>query len=237
VLNRILMRIPQTSQVGFFISQPRLAVVVPHLSVRSPIKTIDPFACFLMQQPEHSRQTASSGFVRWRMSYEMVMVGKHRPCLHAPPEVACDSQQSPVQNTQTVWSAKVMFFEVCACGDEESAAFIEAMYRGMGPWGFASSWRWRFAHAGPRYQTTGESQRDSAERYIMDPLEVGEGNGILGGIAAGVTFSALVPFGSKAAWRPAVRGTAGLPAAVHKNKTSRVCRSIRDHADEGPGRA
>src|SRR5947207_2689122 len=100
MMDGILMGVGQPREVRAFVSQPRLAKVVPDLVSGSVVQRVYPFCSLLMQSAEHPGKALRVRFAFGCMGHKMVMVRKHRPRFQLPAEVARDGKQASMQHFQ-----------------------------------------------------------------------------------------------------------------------------------------
>jgi len=133
----ILMRVIQSRQVRFLVSQPRLADVVPDLASRSLVQLVDPLGGPFVKQGEHPTKAVRAFFSGGRMANKMIMIGKHCPAFQPPVKLLCDDEQAAMQDGQALRASKMMRFMICSDGDEKRPALRELVQRGVRPWRLA----------------------------------------------------------------------------------------------------
>lgn len=138
MIHRVLVSVVESRQIGFLVSQPRLAIVVPDFARWSMVEFVDPFGGLLVQESEHFGQIPRRVFVAGRVPDEMIVIREHRPCFQLPAEFRSDLEQTSMQNRQPRFAPEVMLSQIRAHRDKVSPANAQAMLRRVWPWDFVS---------------------------------------------------------------------------------------------------
>lgn len=80
-----------------------------------------------MKLAEHSTEAVGGGLVHGRVCDEMVVIREHRPRFERPAELLANGEQTPMQHSQPLPSAKMMLSQVSSDSDEVGALFAQAI--------------------------------------------------------------------------------------------------------------
>jgi hypothetical protein len=127
VFHRVLMHVIQPRQIRLFISQPRLAVVVPDFAGRGGVEPVDPVGGLLVQESKHPGQVFCRVFISRRVADEMVVVGENGPGFRLPAKIRSDFEQASMQYCQPGSALEIMLMQIGARADKVSSANAETM--------------------------------------------------------------------------------------------------------------
>ena len=154
----VLVRVVESRQIGFLVSQPRLTIVVPYFARWSVVEFVDPFGGLLVQETEHMGQTLRRVFATGRVPDEMIVIRENRPRLQLPADFRSDLEQTAMQNGQPSFAREVMLPQIHASRDEVSPANTQTMLRRVWPRDFVSGHGRESDNFGLRWQ----AERDTA---------------------------------------------------------------------------
>jgi len=134
----VVMRVCQSSEIRSLIGKLRLVIIVPNLSPLPTIKLIYPLRCFDMKSAKHLAEAVGGFLGGGRVPNKMIVVGEHHPSFELPAKFGSNCQQSPMQDLNTGFPAKVVLFFIGGRRYKISSRFAKSMLRRMRPGCFSN---------------------------------------------------------------------------------------------------
>ena len=126
-----------TAPIRALMREPGFAEVEPDLPPRGFIKFVHPCRCFDVQHAQQIAQAGGGVGIGRRVGDKMIMVRKHRPCLHLPAKISGHGQQTPLQYPQPFDAVKVLRVPMGRSGNKISSAsrqLVRGRVRPRRPW-------------------------------------------------------------------------------------------------------